>query len=260
MPASRDSIVEIEIREAVAWLRLNRPDALNALNHELTGAIEQALEDIAARDDVTVLVVSGRGRAFCAGNDIAEMADITPGRAEALASRQAALMERFSRLPQVTLAAVDGYALGGGLMLAVAQDLRIASDRARFGLPEVTLGFNPAYGIARLLDIVGGGHGRDLLLTGRTIHASEALRLGLVNRVVAAATLESSATAWATEIARAPRAGLTATKEIVAVLRRAGASDEPRVYGATLRTSPEARARIAEFVARRRSRATPREE
>ena len=181
-------MIQLEVREAVAWLRLNRPDALNALNHELTGAIEQALEDIAARNDVTVLVVSGRGRAFCAGNDIAEMADITPARAEALASRQAALMERFSRLPQVTLAAVDGYALGGGLMLAVAQDLRIASDRARFGLPEVTLGFNPAYGIARLLDIVGGGHGRDLLLTGRTVHASEALRLGLVNRVVAAAT------------------------------------------------------------------------
>src|SRR5207244_7108338 len=100
------------------------------------------------------------------------------------------------------LAAVDGYALGGGLMLAVAQDLRIASDRARFGLPEVTLGFNPAYGIARLLDVVGGGHGRDLLLTGRTIHAAEALRMGLVNRVVAAATLESSAATWPAEIAR----------------------------------------------------------
>ena len=259
MPASRN-FIDLEIQEAVAWLRLNRPTSLNALNHELTEAIEQALDDIAAREDVTVLVVSGRGRAFCAGNDIAEMADITPARAEALASRQAALMERFSRLPQVTLAAVDGYALGGGLMLAVAQDLRIASDRARFGLPEVTLGFNPAYGIARLLDIVGGGHGRDLLLTGRTIHASEALRLGLVNRVVAAATLESSATAWAAEIARAPRAGLAATKEIVAALRRGGAGDEPRAYGATLRTSPEARARIAEFAARRRARATPRED
>ena len=255
-----DLVLLEEAREGVARLTLNRPDALNALNRPVAEALEQALGRVAELEDARVLLVAGRGRAFCAGNDIGEMADITPAEAEALASRQAALMERFSRLPQVTLAAVDGYALGGGLMLAVAQDLRIASDRARFGLPEVTLGFNPAYGIARLLDIVGGGHGRDLLLTGRTIHASEALRLGLVNRVVAAATLESSATAWATEIARAPRAGLTATKEIVAVLRRAGASDEPRAYGATLRTSPEARARIAEFVARRRSRATPREE
>jgi enoyl-CoA hydratase/carnithine racemase len=250
-------VIELETREAVAWLRLNRPEALNALDHALTAAIEQAVEEIAAREDVTVLVVSGRGRAFCAGNDIAEMADITPAGAEALASRQAALMERFSRLPQVTLAAVDGYALGGGLMLAVAQDLRIASDRARFGLPEVTLGFNPAYGIARLLDIVGGGHGRDLLLTGRTVHATEALRLGLVNRVVASATLESSAATWAAEIARSPRAGLSATKAIVAALRRGGAGEEPRAYGATLRTSPEARARIAAFVARRRGRKAP---
>jgi enoyl-CoA hydratase/carnithine racemase len=245
-------VIELGIDGPVAWLRLDRPGALNALNRELTGVLEQAVEQIAAREDVTVLVVSGRGRAFCAGNDIGEMADIAPAEAEALASRQAALMERFSRLPQVTLAAIDGYALGGGLMLAVAQDLRIASDRARFGLPEVTLGFNPAYGIARLLDIVGGGHGRDLLLTGRTIHAGEALRLGLVNRVVAAATLEGSAAAWAAEIARSPRAGLDATKTIVAALRRGGPGEEPRAYGATLRTSPEARARIAAFVARHR--------
>ena len=247
-------MIELDVHDDIAWLRLNRPEALNALNRELTSAIERALDDVAGRDDVRVLVVSGRGRAFCAGNDIAEMTDIAPAEAEALASRQTALMERFSQLPQVTLAAVDGYALGGGLMLAVAQDLRIASNRARFGLPEVTLGFNPAYGIARLLDIVGGGHGRDLLLTGRTVHATEALRLGLVNRVVAAATLESSAATWAAEIARAPRAGLSATKAIVAALRRGGAGEEPRAYGATLRTSPEARARIAAFVARRRTR------
>ena len=245
-------MIDLQVEGAVAWLRLNRPQALNALNRELTGAIEAALEEVAARDDVTVLVVTGRGRAFCAGNDIAEMGSITPAEAEALASRQARLMDRFSRLPQVTIAAIDGYALGGGLMLAVAQDLRIASDRARLGLPEVTLGFNPAYGIARLLEVLAGGHGRDLLLTGRTIHASEALRLGLVNRVVAAATLESSTAAWAAEIARSPRAGLSATKEIVRGLRTGAPGDEPRAYGATLRTSPEARARIAEFVARHR--------
>jgi enoyl-CoA hydratase/carnithine racemase len=245
-------VIQVDVREGVAWLRLDRPEALNALNRELTAAIEGALDEIAPRQDVTVLVVSGRGRAFCAGNDIAEMDTITPAEAEALATRQAVLMDRFSRLPQVTLAAIDGYALGGGLMLAVAQDLRIASDRSRLGLPEVTLGFNPAYGIARLLDVVGGGPGRDLLLTGRTVHASEALRLGLVNRVVAAPTLESSAASWAAEIARAPRAGLDATKAIVRALRTGAPGDEPRAYGATLRTSPEARERIAQFVSRRR--------
>src|SRR5206468_3920999 len=181
-----EPMIDLEARDGVAWLRLNRPEALNALDRALTGALEEALTRVAAMDDVAVLVVAGRGRAFCAGNDLTEMATLTGDEAEALATRQAVLLDRFAQLPQVTLAAIDGWALGGGLMLAAAQDLRVASDRARFGLPEVTLGFNPAYGIARLLDVLAGGWARELLLTGRTIHASEALRMGLVNRVVAA--------------------------------------------------------------------------
>jgi len=240
--------LSVESQPPVAWLRLDRPQALNALDTQLTTALEQAVERLAGMTDVTVVVIAGRGRAFCAGNDL------TSEQAEALARRQAALMARFATLPQVTLAAVDGHALGGGLMLAVAQDLRIASDRARFGLPEVTLGFNPAYGIARLLDVVGGAHARDLLLTGRVVHASEALRLGLVNRVVAAPTLEATAAAWAADVARSPRGGLEATKAIVAELRRQGRGAEPEAYGAALRTSPEARARIQAFVDRRRER------
>jgi len=155
-------------------------------------------------------------------------------------------------LPQVTMAAVDGVALGGGFMLAIAQDLRIASDRARFALPEVTLGFNPAYGIARTLDVLGGGVARDLLLTGRTVRATDALRMGLVNRVVAPPTLEASALAWAEEIAKAPRAGLAATKAIVADIRAGLKGREPEAYGASLRTSPEAQARIQAFARRKR--------
>jgi len=244
-------VIELETRAHVAGLTLNRPEALNALNTALTAALEAALERVRGLTDVRVLVISGRGRAFCAGNDITEMATLSGEAAEALARRQAALMEHFARLPQVTIAAIDGYALGGGLMLAMAQDLRIASDRARLGLPEVTLGFNPGYGIARLLDVAGGGHGRDLLLTGRTVHASEALRMGLVNRVVAAATLGASAEAWAAEIARVPGEGLAATKAIVAGLRGGSPGREPEAYGAALRTSPAARERIQAFLRRK---------
>ena len=245
-------ITELEAADGVAWLRLNRPEALNALNRELTAALEQELERVATMDEVRVLVVAGRGRAFCAGNDIKEMQTVTGDEAAALARRQAALMHRFSTLPQVTVAAVDGWALGGGLMLAAAQDLRVASDRARFGLPEVTLGFNPGYGIARLFDVVAGGHARDLLLTGRTIHATEALRMGLVNRVVAPPTLEASVATFAAEIARSPRGGLAATKEIVAAIRAGARGREAEGYGDALRTSAEARERIREFASRRR--------
>jgi len=238
--------------EGVLRLTLNRPQALNALNRDLTGELEQALERVAAQEDVRVLLVGGHGRAFCAGNDIKEMETVTGDEAQALATRHAVLMDRFTTLPQVTMAVIDGHALGGGLMLAVAQDLRIASDRARLGLPEVTLGFNPGYGIARLLDIAGGAHGRDLLLSGRVIHANDALRMGLVNRVVASPTLEASAVKWATEIAASPREGLAATKQIVADIRRGKRGTEPEAYGAALRTSAAARARIRAFSSRRR--------
>jgi enoyl-CoA hydratase len=248
-----DPIVEVDAQDGVAWLRLNRPEALNALNRLLTSALEEALERVAAMDEVRVLVVAGRGRAFCAGNDIKELQRLAPDDAEALARRHATIMKRFSSLPQVTIAAVDGYALGGGLMLAIAQDLRVASDRARFGLPEVTLGFPPAYGIARLLDVVAGGHARDLLLTGRALHATEALRIGLVNRVVAPPTLEASVTSLAAEIARSPRSGLSATKEIVASIRSGGPGREAEGYAAALRTSPAARERIRQFASRKKT-------
>jgi 3-hydroxypropionyl-coenzyme A dehydratase len=246
--AATDLVLLAPAGDGVLRLTLNRPQALNALDRALTAALEAALERVAAMPDVRVLLVCGQGRAFCAGNDIKEMETLTDGdAAQALAARHAALMERFARLPQVTLAVIDGHALGGGLMLAVAQDLRIASDRARLGLPEVTLGFNPAYGIARFLDVAGGSHGRDLLLSGRVIHASEALRMGLVNRVVAPPTLEASALRWAGEIAASPRDGLVATKAIVAALRAGPRGGEPEAYGAALRTSAAARARIRAF-------------
>lgn len=243
-------MIELAVTDGVAWLTLARPGALNALDRALTARLETALDRVAAMNDVVVLVVSGQGRAFCAGNDIREMATLTPEEAGALGTRQARLMERFGELPQVTLAAVDGYALGGGLMLAIAQDLRIASDRARFGLPEVTLGFNPSYGIARLLDVAGGSHARDLLLSGRTIRAADALRIGLVSRVVAAPTLEASARQWAEEIARLPREGLAATKQAVAAIRRGEPGREPERYAATLATDA-ARARVRAFSERK---------
>jgi enoyl-CoA hydratase/carnithine racemase len=235
----------------VARLTLERPQARNALSRAMAEALESALARLAAAERVRVVVTAGHGPSFCAGADISEMPTLSPAEAEALAGRWQRIMDGFAALPQVTIAAVHGHALGGGLMLAIAQDLRVAETSARFGLPEVTLGFNPGYGIARLLDIAGGAHGRDLMLTGRTVDAAEAHRMGLVSRVVPDGTLDAAADALAREVARSPRGGLAASKAITADLRAGRAGTEPHAYGA-LRAAPEAQARIAAFLNRRR--------
>jgi enoyl-CoA hydratase len=236
---------------AVARLTLERPEALNALNRDIATVLEHSLGRLARSKDVTVVIVSGRGRAFCAGNDITEMPTLTPAAAKALSRRWQRIMDRFARLPQVTIAAVHGYALGGGCMLAAAQDLRIAAASARFGLPEVTLGFNPSYGIARLLDIVGGGPARDLLLTGRAVDAAEALRIGLVTHVVPDGTLAAAAAELAAGIARHPGGGLAASKAIVADIRAGKSGNAAQAYAAAVRSDRGARERIAGFLARK---------
>jgi enoyl-CoA hydratase/carnithine racemase len=236
----------------IARLTLERPQALNALNRAVAEALESALGQLERSKSVAVVIVSGRGRAFCAGNDIAEMPSLGPAEARALSRRWQKIMDRFARLPQVTIAAVRGYALGGGCMLAAAQDLRVAEASARFGLPEVTLGFNPSYGIARVLDVVGGGPARDLLLTGRSVDAAEALRMGLVTRVVPDGELESATNELAAGIAQHPRGGLAATKAIVADIRAGKSGGAAQAYAASLRRDKDARARIADFVAKRK--------
>jgi enoyl-CoA hydratase/carnithine racemase len=238
---------------AVARLTLERPEARNALSRAMADALEAALGRLAGLDAISVVVVAGRGRSFCAGADIAEMPTLSPAEAETLAGRWQRIMDGFAALPQVTIAAVQGHALGGGLMLAVAQDLRVAEASARFGLPEVTLGFNPGYGIARLLDVAGGAHARDLMLTARVVDAAEAHRMGLVTRVVSDGALEAATRELALEVARSPRGGLAATKAITADLRAGRGGSEPRAYGA-LRAAPDAQARIAAFLNRRRTR------
>ena len=240
------------VEGTIARLTLERPQSLNALNRAVAEALESALGQLERSKSVGVVIVSGRGRAFCAGNDIAEMPSLGPAEARVLSRRWQKIMDRFARLPQVTIAAVRGYALGGGCMLAAAQDLRVAEASARFGLPEVTLGFNPSYGIARILDVVSGGPARDLLLTGRPVDAAEALRMGLVTRVVPDGELESATNELAAGLAQHPRGGLAATKAIVADIRAGKSGGAAQAYAASLRRDKDARARIAAFVAKRK--------
>jgi len=235
----------------IARLTLERPAVLNALDRSVAAALERALGELGGAREVSVLVVSGQGRAFCAGNDIAEMQRLSPDEAVAVSRRWQAIVDGFAALPQITIAAIRGVALGGGFMLALAQDLRVAEASARLGLPEVSLGFNPSYGIARLLDVAGGAHGRELLLTARTVDAAEALRMGLVTRVVEDEALDAAVREVAETIARHPRGALAASKASVAAIRAGRPGGEPDAYAALLH-DPAAQARIAAFVAGRR--------
>jgi enoyl-CoA hydratase len=180
-----------EIRDGVAFITINRPDKLNALNDEVVRELADAAERVATDAAIGGAILTGAGqKAFVAGADIADLAHLGPFDGKARALRGQAMLRRFETCGKPVIAAVNGYALGGGCELAMACHLRIASDTARFGQPEVKLGIAPGYGgTQRLPRLVGKGNALQLILTGEMIDAREAHRIGLVNQVVPAAEL-----------------------------------------------------------------------
>lgn len=178
---------------STALVTFDRSDALNAVDAVMLDELDRVLQLLERDDTVRVIVLTGAGRAFVGGGDIAHMAAIGPDEGERFVYRGQSLLRRLERLPSVTVAAINGFALGGGLEIALACDLRVAAESAELGLPEVTVGVIPGWGgTQRLARLVGRGVAKDLVLTGRRISATEALALGVVNRVVpAAAVLET---------------------------------------------------------------------
>jgi enoyl-CoA hydratase len=178
--------VTSEVRDGVAIITINRPEKLNALNRATLALLDDAVMRLGADDQVASLVITGAGpKAFVAGADIAELAEQTPlaGRDYATAGNRVLL--GIESLGKVVIAAINGFALGGGCELALACHVRIAAENARLGLPEVTLGLIPGFGgTQRLARIVGKGRALELILSGEMIGAAEAHRIGLVNRVV----------------------------------------------------------------------------
>ena len=175
-----------EVKERIGFLTVNRPQVRNALNREAVGEIGRAIEAAAEDPDVGALILTGAGeKAFIAGADIGELKEQTPIAGKEYALRGQAVFSRLEEIGKPSIAAVNGFALGGGCELAMACTVRIASERARFGQPEVGLGIIPGYGgTQRLPRLVGKGRALELILTGRIIDAEEALRIGLVHRVV----------------------------------------------------------------------------
>lgn len=195
--------ITVENREATAVVTVNRPDKLNALNAETVAELRRALQQVADDESVRAIILTGAGeKSFVAGADIGELAKMSP-LSGIQVSRQGQDAFRFlETMRKPVIAAVNGFALGGGLELALACHFRIASDNAKFGLPEVKLGIIPGYGgTVRLPRVVGRGRALELILTGEMIDAQEAYRIGLVNHVYPQAELIGAAEQLAAKVA-----------------------------------------------------------
>ncbi|HVM81035.1 MAG TPA: enoyl-CoA hydratase/isomerase family protein [Stellaceae bacterium] len=248
--------VELEVREGVAWIALNRPEKLNAINDDVLKGMISALARVAQDGAVGAAVLQGRGRAFSAGGDITAMSAME----EAQFSRTIGLYMRmakdFRTCPKPIIAAIHGYALAGGFELACLSDIRIAAEGTVFGLPDTPLGLSPTSGMTYLLPrIVGLGRAIDLTLSADNIDAAEAHRIGLVTRVVAPGVLQAEAERLARKIASFPRVGVAYAKaEFYAALESdfAQATDAEHAGEVACFRDPEVRAQFRNFVGRKR--------
>ncbi len=197
--------LEISHHGGVRSIIVNRPDKLNALNRDTLNELTIAFAQAAADDDARVVVLAGAGeKAFVAGADIAEMHNYTPLQAQNFSRSGQHLMTSIERLRKPVIARIQGFALGGGLELAMACHLRVASDQARFGQPEITLGLIPGFGgTQRLLRLAGRGAALELCLTGTMIGAQRAYEMGIVTQVVAADALDAAVAILAEHLANA---------------------------------------------------------
>ncbi|CAN5671865.1 enoyl-CoA hydratase-related protein [soil metagenome] len=204
---------------AVRVLTIHRPDKLNALDRATLSALHEAFDTAAKDEQVRVVVLTGSGaKAFVAGADIAAMAELTPAQAREFSLLGQRMMRRVERMPKPVIAMVNGFALGGGLELALCCHLRIAADSAKLGLPEVTLGLLPGFGGSqRLPRLAGRAAALELCLTGAPVSATRALELGIVNRVVPAAELEAETMQLAGTLAQSAPLAMRAILDAVQV-------------------------------------------
>jgi enoyl-CoA hydratase len=211
--------LRLNVSNGIGTITVHRPDKLNALNGATIDELDAAIDALVTSPEVAGIILTGAGRAFVAGADIAELAALDSNGAYALSRRGQAVFAKFEASHKPVIAAVNGFALGGGCELAMACHIRLASDLAKFGQPEVKLGLIPGYGgTQRLPRLIGPGHAAQLLLTGEIIDATEAARIGLVNRVVPAADLMAAAESLMRQImATAP----LAQARILDAIRRA---------------------------------------
>ncbi len=213
---SEQEFVKTEIAERIATVTIDREAALNALNSDVLGELECTFYGLNMDENVDVIVLTGAGRSFVAGADIAEMSKLSPMEAKAFASKGQRVFDLIEKGPKPVIAAVNGFALGGGTEIAMSCDIRIASEKAKFGQPEVGLGVPPGFGgTQRLPRLVGRGAAKMLIYTGDIIGADEALRIGLVQKVVPPEELMDTAMELAKNIATKGQVSVRLAKELI---------------------------------------------
>ncbi|HEX9970635.1 MAG TPA: enoyl-CoA hydratase-related protein [bacterium] len=206
----------IEKQDAIGIIKINRPESLNALNIETLEEIRDAVTSLNNEEDIKVIIFTGEGKAFIAGADIKQMKDMNENDAREFCNMGQKIFDIIEHLDKPVIAAVNGFALGGGCELAMACDMRIASEHAKFGQPEVNVGVIPGFGgTQRLPRLVGKGIAKELIFTGDVIDAHSALRIGLVNRVVASESLLEEAIAIAQKIVTKGPAAILIAKSVI---------------------------------------------
>jgi enoyl-CoA hydratase/carnithine racemase len=253
-----DNAIIIRKEPPLAWLIVNRPEARNALNAAMWRALAAAAQTLAADSEVRVIILTGAGAgAFISGADIAEMkARLERGEFSGDNVRESvAGLRALTEAPQPVIALINGHCLGGGMLIALTCDLRFASEQARFGIPAVKLGvaYPAVEGVARLVQTIGPAHAADLLFSGRTLDAAEALRIGLINRVAAPEALEQVAREYALGLAAGAPLSLAAHKLAIQQMLRGGAGDFAAAAEAVSRcfASEDCRAGLAAFLEKR---------
>jgi enoyl-CoA hydratase/carnithine racemase len=208
-------LIEVEVDAAVATIRLNRPP-MNVLNTAMQEEVRAAAIELSTREDVRAVVVWGGPKVFAAGADVKEFAAMSHADMVNQTARLSSSIDAVARIPKPVVAAVTGYALGGGCELALTADVRFSAEDARWGQPEILLGMIPgAGGTQRLSRLVGPSRAKELIYTGAMISAGEALRIGLVDRVVPAADVYDAALTWARRLATGPAIALRAAKAAI---------------------------------------------
>lgn len=242
-----------------AVITINRPQVLNALRTQTKQELSAALDKASADPAVRGLIITGTGRAFISGSDVSEIGIDRPGdETVEMSARMHRLLNKLAALPMPTMAVINGYALGGGLELALACDLRVCCNDAKLGLPEIDLGVLPCYGgTQRLPRTIGVGLAKELLFSGRLVESDEALRIGLVNRVYAKDTLLEDARTWlecmTARSEHALRYAKICVDEGIAMPLDNGLALESRVAGILVET-PDAKANVTAFLERRRNK------